>query len=147
MKNIFYILLSLLVLTNCNGGRKEKNIEVTLGLEEKFVIKGFNVGVEIYLSPNFTFMNRFYSRACLGGFFIKDVIGTYTLNENNIIFSPQTMILKEDWESHEISNTTKIDTITYYISDSTKIQTEYKIVEISNMKFSELSLLGLQIKL
>ena len=71
MKNIFYILLSLLVLTNCNGGRKEKNIEVTLGLEEKFVIKGFNVGVEIYLSPNFTFMNRFYSRACLGGFFIN----------------------------------------------------------------------------
>ena len=131
----FYILIALLLLTNCNNSRSNKEDETNLGLQERFVIEGFNIRVEIYLFPDFTFLNRFYSRACLGGFFIKDVTGTYMLDENNVIFSPQTMILMEDWESHEISNTTKIDTITYYVSDSTKIQTEYKIVEISNIKF------------
>lgn len=134
MKNILYIFIPLLLLISCNN-HNEKNIETTLGLEEKFVIKGFNIGVEIYLFPDFTFLNRFYSKACLGGFFIKDVTGTYKLDGQNVIFSPQTMIFQEDWESHEISNTTKIDTISYYISDSTKIQSEYKIVEISDVKF------------
>ena len=134
-KHIFCILISLLFITNCNNSSSNKEVETSLGLKEKFVIKGFNIGVEIYLSPDFTFLNRFYTRACTGGFFFKHVTGTYVLDGNNVIFSPQTMILMEDWESHGISNTTKIDTIAYYVSDSTKIQTEYKIVEVSNIKF------------
>ena len=76
MRYIFYILIPLLLLTNCNNSRSDKGAETNLGLKEEFVIKGFNVGVEIYLSPNFTFLNRFYSRACTGGFFIKDIILT-----------------------------------------------------------------------
>lgn len=135
MKNLLSLFFIFLLLTNCSNSHKEKNTEATLGLQEKFVIAGFNVGVEIYLSPDFTFLNRYYSRACYGGFFIKDVLGTYTLNENNVIFSPQTMILKEDWESYEVCSTTIIDTIAYYISDSTKIQTKYTIVEIDKIKF------------
>jgi hypothetical protein len=135
MKNTLSVLILLLLLTNCNNSRKEKDIETNIGLEEEFAIRGFNVGVEIYLFPDFTFLNRFYSRACTGGFFIKNVTGTYMLEENNVIFSPQTMIIMEDWESHEITNTTKIDTVEYYVSDSTKIQTEYRIVENSNIKF------------
>ena len=135
MRHIFYILIPLLLLACCNNSSSNKEVERSLGLKEKFVIKGFNIGVEIYLSPDFTFLNRFYSSACTGGFFFKHVTGTYMLDGNNVIFSPQTMILMEDWESHGISNTTKIDTIPYYVSDSTKIQTKYKIVEISNMKF------------
>lgn len=135
MKTLLYIPFFLLLLTSCNGSRSEKSVETNLGLKEKFVIKGFNVGVEIYLSHDFTFLNRYYTKACTGGFFIKDVLGTYTLDEGSVIFSPQTMIFITDWQSHEISSTTKIDTVAYYISDSTKIQTEYKIVEIFDIKF------------
>ena len=136
MKNIVYtlILLVLLIGCNCNNSNNE-NIETNYGLKEKFVFKGFNIGVEIYLFPDFTFLNRFYSRACLGGFFIKNVTGTYSLNGDSVVFSPQTMVFKEDWEAFEVSETTKIDTVEYYKSDSTKIQTEYRVVEVDDVKF------------
>ncbi len=135
MKLFACILTSLLLLMGCHTAPRNKPEVAVSGPKEKFQIKGFNIGIEIYLRPDYTFLNHFYSRACQGGFFIKEVTGTYRLDGAEVTFTPQTMIFKEDWESHEIGNTTRIDTVAYYASDSTRIQTKYRIVEVSGVRF------------
>jgi hypothetical protein len=134
MRNIIIILLSILLLSGGNSS-SEKSIE-KLGLKEKFVLKGFNTGVEIYLKPDFTFINNCYSYGCTGGFRVKLVFGHYEIDSNQISFYPEKMVWKEDWqENHYWNYKLKFDTITYYESDTTSIHKKYWLIQDNHLKF------------
>lgn len=124
-------------LNGCNSSseKKQKNSNENLGLNEKFVIKGFNVGVEIYLNPDFTFINYCYLEGCTGGFRIKIVTGRYEIDSNQISFNPEKLVWKEDWENHFWDSNLNFDTITYYESDTTSILKKYWLIQDNNMKF------------
>lgn len=98
MRQIIIISLSILILYGCDS-ISERNLENSnekIGLDEKFIIKGFNVGVEIYLNSDFTFIHNCYTYGCTGGFRIKLVTGHYEIESNQINFKPKKMVWKED---------------------------------------------------
>jgi hypothetical protein len=135
---IKYILIVFIVaLIGCDSPKKHTPIieKEAIGLHEKFVFKSFNNGVEIYLRPDFSFINSCYSRACLGGFRDKIVIGKYSISDNKITFLPEKMIWKEDFEAFAGDTSLVFDTVPYYESDSTKIQSEYWLVKSDSLKF------------
>jgi hypothetical protein len=137
MRKLIFISLSILLLIGCNSS-SEKNQEIinrNIGLKEKFIIKGFNVGVEIYLKPNFTFINNCYSYGCIGGFRVKVTTGQYEIDNNQIYFKPEKMVWKEDWTNHYWESKLKFDTVAYYESDSTSIQKKYWLIQKGKMRF------------
>lgn len=137
MRQIIIISLSILLLIGCNSSseKNQENSNEKIGLDEKFVLKGFNIGVEIYLKSNFTFINNCSSYGCVGGFRIKLVTGHYEIESSQIYFIPEKMVWKEDWTNHYWDSKLKFDTVTYYESDSTSIQKKYWMVQESEMKF------------
>jgi len=138
MKKQILLLISLFVLIlGCNSPDNQALTEEinSVGLKEKFILKGFNAGVEIYLRPDFSFINKCYSYGCLGGYRIKLVLGEYTLKGNKINFKPQKLVWKEDWEGRHWDSNIKHDTISYYDSDTTRIQNNYWLIESDNFKF------------
>jgi len=138
MRHIIIILLSILLLIGGNSSsekNQKKSIE-KLGLKEKFVLKGFNSGVEIYLKPDFTFINNCYSYGCIGGFRVKLVFGHYEIDSNQISFNPEKMVWKEDWgENHYWDSKLEFDTITYYESDTTSIHKKYWLIQDNHLRF------------
>lgn len=137
MKYLISVILSLLFLHGCNKASEKKTPNAILkkGLNEKFKLKGFNAGVEIYLKPDFTFVNNCYLYGCTGGYRIKLVTGHYKIESNQIIFNPEKLVLEEDWENFYDMNKEKFDTIPYYESDSTSIQTKYWLIQNNELKF------------
>ncbi len=136
MKQTLFILLLILsggCDTSFEKGQTNRNKEK--GLNEKFVLKSFNVGVEIYLKPDFAFINNCYSYGCTGGFRIKLVTGHYRIDSNQIIFTPEKMLWKEDWENHYWESDLKFDTLAYYESDTTSIQKKYWLIRQGKIKF------------
>jgi hypothetical protein len=136
MKQII-LTLSILFLIGCgsSSNKTQKNSTENIGLKDKFVFKGFNVGVEIYLKPDFTFINNCYSYGCTGGYRIKLVTGHYEIESNQIRFKPEKLVWKEDWENFEVDSKLKFDTVNYYESDSTSIQKLYWLIKENKMKF------------
>ena len=137
MRKIIIILLSILLFSACNSSseNKHKNAIEKVGLNEKFVLKGFNVGLEVYLKPDFNFINNCYSYGCTGGYRIKLVTGHYEMDSNQIIFKPEKMVWKEDWDNHHFDSKLKFDTINYYKSDTTSIQEKYWLIQDGKLKF------------
>jgi hypothetical protein len=127
----------MLLLSGCNysSEKNQNNFTQKVGLNEKFVLKGFNDGVEIILKPDFTFVNNCYSYGCTGGFRIKLVTGFYEIESNELYFKPEKLVWKEDWGNNYWDSNLKFDTVAYYESDTTSIQSKYFLIEDNNLKF------------
>lgn len=137
MKLLNFIII-LGFIAGCNApSDQETNIEKQSGIKRKFVLAAFNYGVEIYLKEDLTFMNYSYMYGCVGGYRIKKVLGNYKLTDNHIEFFPQKLIWQEDWTGteHYFESKKTYDTVPYYTSDSTKIQTRYWYLDADTIEF------------
>ncbi|MCL2131378.1 MAG: hypothetical protein FWH36_02815 [Lentimicrobiaceae bacterium] len=134
MKKISYIFAIIFLLTNhsFSSNIEEENSD-TQGINQKFMLKGFNCGVDIYLREDFSFVNYSYGFGCVGGCKVKIVLGEYKIEDNRISFNPKKMILKEAWA--RIDCFTNFDTVVYYYSDSTKIQLNYWHIKKDSFEF------------
>ncbi|MCK5857145.1 MAG: hypothetical protein KAG64_06620 [Bacteroidales bacterium] len=146
MRNLVLFLVSVFLLSACTNvdiapaklvnedSLNKWNEKSKVGIYEQFVIKSFNIGVIISMKPDFSFVNTNYSYGCTGGFRVKVVTGNYEMIGNSIHFIPKKMIWKEDSEAHEWDTKLKFDTLDYYISDSTQIQTDYRLIYLDSIK-------------
>ena len=135
---IIYTLLIAVIAFSCNTTSNKPDlgqVNIKPGLDDEFLIKGFNCGVEIGLSSDYTFYNKTFSFGCMGGIYIKKVIGSYATENNFLSFNPQKIIIIQDDSAILWDTITNVDTIDYYKSDSTKIQTKYWLVKTSSINF------------
>ena len=134
MKKINYILAIFFLFTSCNFSN---NLIEEKGDNQKFRLKRFNSGVDIFLREDFSFINFSYGFACTGGYSVKWFFGDYKMESEQVFFTPKKMILEEDWGGgHYHFDTTKnVDTVDYYISDSTKIHLTYWHIKNEKIEF------------
>lgn len=138
MKSCFLIFILLILLSfglSSNFGCYAHNESDRIGLNDEFMITGFNSSVKIILRNDFSFSNTSFARGCTGGYAVQIVTGTYSINDSKVVFMPEKIMKSHSAFELFTQNLVFEDTLDYYDSDSTKIQKEYWLVSVEKVRF------------
>lgn len=132
MRCFKFLLLLIIVGCSNNKHKSDHKIKIDLKIDTlRYSYTGFNNGLQLDLLSDGRFINERYLFSCFGSGERKKVLGTYKLDDVNLILSPKTIELTEYSSEMEIKPITR--SIKYGV-DSLKIKTNFKLIRWDNKK-------------
>lgn len=131
MNRIIYIFISTFIIS-CQV-KEENHIEYDQKLLGKYVIdhSGGDITLELNRNGTFKYKNQFW--ACTGGGKVYKRTGTFEIDSNRLKMNPKTII---NLKYNELDfRPFRKDSLDYYLSDSTRIRTEYHFIHWEKIIF------------